>query len=96
MSKVPSDLNDAALRVVLSVRETEQMKALKEENEKIEKKLETATKATAIIVKGFQTQAQNYAELITNMETEELISESVADALRQQMNACFRLLLVER
>ena len=89
MPKAPS--TDAALRVVLNVRETEQMKALKEKNDKLEKKLETAAKVTAIIVKGFETQAQNYIELITDMETEELISESVAEVMRQQMNACFHL-----
>ena len=89
MPKAPS--TDAALRVVLNVRETEQMKALKEENVKFEKKLETAEKVQLYTAKGFQTQAQNCVELIIDMEAAELISAPVAEVLRQHMTNCFRL-----
>ena len=73
------------MRVVLNVRETEQMQALKEENEKLKKKLDTVEKVTTIVVKSFLTQAQIYRELLTAMEAEELISAPVADVLRQLM-----------
>ena len=82
---------DAALRVVLNVRETEQMKALKEENEKLKRELEKVEKVTTIIVKNFLTQAQMYLGLITDMEAVKLISAPVAEALRQQMAVGFRL-----
>ena len=67
------------------MRQTEQMQVLKEENEKLKKKLDTNEKVTTIVVKSFLDQAQNYRELLTAMEAEELMSAPVADVLRQQM-----------
>ena len=82
---------DAALHVVLNVRETEQMQALKADYEKLKKKLETGVKVTAIVVKSFLDQAQNHRELLTAMEAEELMSAPVADALRRRMTFRFPL-----
>ena len=86
MSKRPpiSAIDDAALRVVLNVRETEQMKALKEENEKLKRELKVAVEVGGTLL---CTMLKMYGDRVSTMQASGAITTEQAERLRQIMAA---------